>query len=183
MLRYSFSTTLHQFRNRPLARFNARSHCRGASNRQMRLAKVVIREIQRRRSFKIVQLFAESVGQPGQPPAVHPQRVVLFLHMAGANPADVRHSGDDRLFRFHHLRWAVPAGRVFIEIHHGSDFHVHLNSDNKQLCDEIFWDLFIARIITPLSSAECLKGRFCRHSDAQANREKLARDQGLSLDT
>jgi hypothetical protein len=64
-----------------------------------------------------------------------------------------------------------------------SDFHVHLNSDNKQLCDEIFWDLFIARIITPLSSAECLKGRFCRHSDAQANREKLARDQGLSLDT
>lgn len=40
----------------------------------MNLAKVTICEIQRDRSFKIFQHFAESVRQLGQPAAVHPQR-------------------------------------------------------------------------------------------------------------
>jgi hypothetical protein len=42
-----------------------------------------------------------------------------------------------------------------------------------QFCDEIFWDLFSARIITPIAGTDCLSGRFCLHSDAQANRVKF----------
>jgi len=78
-----FSTTLNQFRNRPLALFDARFHCRRAANRTMNFSEVVIREIECDRSLKILNLFAESIGETGQPAAVHVQGVILLFNMAG----------------------------------------------------------------------------------------------------
>ena len=51
----------------------------------MRLAEVVIREIERDRSLKIRQFLAESVGQSAESSAVHPQGVVLLLNVDGCN--------------------------------------------------------------------------------------------------
>jgi hypothetical protein len=47
----------------------------------MQLAEVVIREIERDRSFKIFQFLAKGIRQARQSAAVHSQRVVLFLDM------------------------------------------------------------------------------------------------------
>ena len=51
----------------------------------MSLAEVVISEIERDRSFKILKLFAESIGETGQPAAMHTKRVVLLFHMASGD--------------------------------------------------------------------------------------------------
>ena len=48
----------------------------------MPFAEVVIREIQRDRSFKVFNLFAESVREARQSAAVHPQCVILFFGIA-----------------------------------------------------------------------------------------------------
>ena len=45
----------------------------------VRLAEVVIREIECDRSFKVFELFAEGVREPRQSTAVHPQCVVLLV--------------------------------------------------------------------------------------------------------
>ena len=79
----------------------------------MQLAEVIIREVQRNRSFKIFQLFAESIGQSGQPAAMHPQGVILLFDMGSGNPANIGHPGNDCLLDFNHLRRAVSAGRLF----------------------------------------------------------------------
>ena len=75
---------------------------------RVHLAKIVIREIERNRSFKILNLFAESVGQAGQSAAVHPQRVILLLNVAGGNPAHVGHPANHRPLSLHNFRRTVP---------------------------------------------------------------------------
>jgi hypothetical protein len=72
-----FATAFKQFRNAPLTAFDASGHRRSASDCAMKLAKVIIREIERDRSFKVFQFFVESVGQPGQLAAV--QAITLLL--------------------------------------------------------------------------------------------------------
>ena len=54
--------------------FDACGHCRSHSQRTMRLAEIVIREVERDRSLKISKLLAESIGQPCESAAVHPGR-------------------------------------------------------------------------------------------------------------
>ena len=76
-------TALKQFRDRPLALFNPGFHRRGATNRQVHFAEIVIRKVERDRRLEVLELLAESVGQPRQPAAVHPQRVVLLLNVRG----------------------------------------------------------------------------------------------------
>jgi len=49
----------------------------------MNFSEVVIREIECDRSLKILNLFAESIGETGQPAAVHVQGVILLFNMAG----------------------------------------------------------------------------------------------------
>jgi len=46
---------------------------------------VVIRIMQGDRLLEILQFFAEWVREPGQPAAVHPQRVILFFDVRSAN--------------------------------------------------------------------------------------------------
>jgi hypothetical protein len=75
-----------------MAAFDTGSHGRGHPQRIMSLAEVVIREIERHRSLKVLKLFAESVREAGEPSAVHPQRVVLLLNVAGRDPINVGHS-------------------------------------------------------------------------------------------
>ena len=82
----------------------------------MQLAKIIICEVERDRSFKVFQLFAECVGQPGQPTAVHSQGVVLLFDMRRGNPVHIRHPGNDRLFDFYDLCRTVSAGRIFVKI-------------------------------------------------------------------
>jgi hypothetical protein len=53
----------------------------------MQLAEVVIREVEGDCSFKIFQLFTESVCQPGQPTAMHPQGVILLFDMGRCDKA------------------------------------------------------------------------------------------------
>ena len=64
-----FATAFQKFRNRPLARFDARRHCRGASNRQVRFAEIIVREVQGNRSNKIFELFGKGVREARQPAA------------------------------------------------------------------------------------------------------------------
>ena len=47
----------------------------------MPFAEIVIREIERDGRFKVLNLFAECVGQSSETAAVHPQRVILFLNV------------------------------------------------------------------------------------------------------
>ena len=105
-----------------MARFDARSHCLGASNRQVRFAETIVREVERDRSFKICQFFAECVREARQPAAVHPQRMVLLFNLRRANAGNVRHSRNDRLFRADNLCRAVSAGGILIEINNGVCF-------------------------------------------------------------
>jgi hypothetical protein len=102
------ATAFNQFRNRPLVLFNASSLRWRHPNRKVRFAEVVIREIERDRSTKVVQLLAECVGEPGQPTAVHPQYVVLLLDMGRANEASIGSTHNDLLFDFNHIGGAVP---------------------------------------------------------------------------
>ena len=55
------------------------SHCRSHAQSLVRFAEIIVSKIQRDRSFKVLKLFAESIGQPRETAAVHPQRVILFL--------------------------------------------------------------------------------------------------------
>jgi hypothetical protein len=100
----SLTATLNQFRNGPLTRFDTRLHRRGASNRAMNLAEVVISEVHRHCSFKIYQLFAEGVGQASKPAAVHSDGVILLLDVRGCDPANLWRSSDDALLNFNHFR-------------------------------------------------------------------------------
>ena len=61
--------------------FNASGHCWRHADCQMRFHEIVIREIQRDRSFKVFKLLAESVCQARQTAAVHTQRVILLFNV------------------------------------------------------------------------------------------------------
>jgi hypothetical protein len=65
------------------------------------------------RSFKIFQLFAESVREPGQPADVHPQGVVLLFNVRSRNAAFVRVARNDHFFNQHNLRRGIPRRRFF----------------------------------------------------------------------
>src|SRR5439155_21849130 len=97
--------------------------CRSHSQRTMRLAEVVIREVERDRSFKVLKLLAESVCQASKASAVHPERVILLLDVAGCDSAYVWHSIDDCALRFHDFCRAIPTGGVFVEIDHAVGFY------------------------------------------------------------
>jgi len=62
---------------------HTRLHCWRHSKCFVYSHEVEIREMQRDRSFKILQLFAESVCQAGEAAAVHPHREVLAFDLAG----------------------------------------------------------------------------------------------------
>src|SRR5437016_4668200 len=106
-----------------MAAFDSCGHCRGHSQRTMRLAEVVIREVERDRSFKVLKLLAESVCQASKTAAVHPERVILLLDVAGCDSAHVWHSVDDCAFRFHDFCRAIPTRGVFVEINHAVGFY------------------------------------------------------------
>jgi len=44
----------------------------------VRLAEVVIREVEGNRSLKVFDLFAKGIREPGQAAAVHPQRAEML---------------------------------------------------------------------------------------------------------
>jgi hypothetical protein len=76
-------------------------------------AEIITSENKRNRSFKVFKLLAESVREAA---AVHPQRMILPLNVAGRNSAHVRHTGNNRALRFHDFGGRVPTGCVFVEI-------------------------------------------------------------------
>jgi len=56
-----FATTFNKFRNGPMAALDASGHSWRHSQRAVRFAEVVIREIERNRSLKVFQFLAESI--------------------------------------------------------------------------------------------------------------------------
>jgi hypothetical protein len=82
----------------------------------MRFHKIIVTEIQCNRSLKVFKLFAESVCEPSQAAAVHPQRVILLFNMRRANPIHVRHTGNNRSFSSYNFRRTVTASRILGEI-------------------------------------------------------------------
>ena len=65
---------------------------------------VIICEIERDRSFKILKFLAECVRETSQTAAMRPQRVILLFNVRRGNVAHVRHSRNDSLFNFDHFR-------------------------------------------------------------------------------
>src|ERR1700677_477902 len=47
---------------------------------------------------------------------MHTERVILFLDMAGRNPANVRHTSDNRAFGLNDFGWRIPTRRFFVEV-------------------------------------------------------------------
>ena len=82
----------------------------------MRLAEVIVCEVQGDRSFKVFQLLTESVGQTGESAAMHPQRMILLFDMRRANRVHVRHAANQSLLGLNHFCGTVPACRVLVEI-------------------------------------------------------------------
>src|SRR5205809_742778 len=102
------ATTFDQFSNGPLALGHVRSHCGSHPQRAMRLEKVVMSEVQRNRSLEVLKFLAESVGQPCEPSAVHPQRKVLTLDVRRGNAVHIRHSRNDCPLNLHNVSRAIP---------------------------------------------------------------------------
>ena len=69
-----------------MALFNSCRHCGSHFQSLVSFHKVVIREIESNRSFKVFKLFAESIGQTSQAAAMHPQRVILLFNVGRVNP-------------------------------------------------------------------------------------------------
>src|SRR5438309_892052 len=84
----------------------------------MRLAEVVVGEVESYRSLEVLELLAKSIRQPSEPSAVHAQRMVLLLDMAGRNAIYVWHPLHNCLFGLHNLCRAIPTGSVFVEVDH-----------------------------------------------------------------
>ena len=70
----------------------------------MNFAQVVIREVQGDCSLKILQLFAERIGQTGEPAAMRPQRMILLFDIAGCHQFLYGTSTDAFALRFAHFR-------------------------------------------------------------------------------
>ena len=65
--------------------------------------------MQRNRRFEIFQFLAESVREPGQAAAVHPQRVVLFFDVACGNQVNLGIALHWYSFRLYHFRRGISA--------------------------------------------------------------------------
>jgi hypothetical protein len=91
-----------------MALFDASGHCRGHFQGPVCFHKVVIREVQGNRSFKVFKLFTECVRETGKPAAMHPQGVILLLNVRRGNAVNFWHPAHNRLFNFHNLRRAIP---------------------------------------------------------------------------
>ena len=76
----------------------------------MSLAEVVIREIKCDCSLKIIKLLAESIGQPRESSAVHPQSVILLFNVRRANAVHNRLANHDRFRHFNDIGGAIPTG-------------------------------------------------------------------------
>jgi hypothetical protein len=90
-----------------MALFDASGHCRTHADCSVSFHEVVICEIKRNRSFKVFNLFAESVrDEPSQTAAMHPQRVILLFNVGCCDRRRARHpivgdklyGGDEDLF-------------------------------------------------------------------------------------
>jgi hypothetical protein len=66
------------------------AHCRSHPQSVVSLAKVVVSEIERDRSFKVFEFLAESVGQASKTAAMHPESVILLFNVAGSDAIHVR---------------------------------------------------------------------------------------------
>ena len=86
---------------------------RGHADCTVHLAKVVICEIQRNRSLKVFQLFAESIRQAGKPSAMHSQGVVLLFNVRRGNRRYFRLADNRRPFSLHHFGRAIPTRSLF----------------------------------------------------------------------
>ena len=105
---------------------DASGHGGGHFQRTVSFHEIVISEIQRHRSFKVFNLFAESVRETGQAAAMHTECVILLLDMAGGNPVNFRHPANHGLFHLDDLRRAVPdsgGGRAITERGNGVGFY------------------------------------------------------------
>ena len=89
----------------------------------MRLAKVVVSQIQRNSSFKGSQLFVECVCQARESSAVHSQRVILFFNVGCCDAFRVWHSVHDDLFNLHNFTRAIPSRRFFVQVTEGVGFY------------------------------------------------------------
>lgn len=102
-----FATAFNQFGNCPGASLNACGLRWRHADSSVRFHEIVIREVERHRSLKVFNLFAESVGQPGETVAMHTESVVLLLDVTGGNPVIVGHTIHNRLFNFDDFRRAT----------------------------------------------------------------------------
>ena len=75
----------------------------------MAFYKIVVREVQRNRCFKILTLFAESVGKAGQSAHVQARRAIQSLYVARGSPRHIWKAGDSLLVRYDDLRGAKSA--------------------------------------------------------------------------
>lgn len=82
----------------------------------MSFHEIVIREIERDRSFKILKFFAECIREAGQAAAVHTESVILLFNVRRGNAAHVGHSRHDGLLNFDHFRRAVTDLRVCVDV-------------------------------------------------------------------
>jgi len=107
------ATAFKQFRNGHNAVFDANLHCGCCANRAVNFAEIVVRHLEGDCSFKILKLFAERILKPAHASAVHPQRVVLFFNVAGADLLPVWIALHHDLLRRDNLSRAVPSGGLF----------------------------------------------------------------------
>ena len=70
----------------------------------MSFHEIILAEIQRNSSLKILQLFAKGIREARQAAAMHPQRMILLFNVRRTNAIHVGHAGDNRLFSFS-LNW------------------------------------------------------------------------------
>ena len=106
-----------------MALFNSSRHCGTHFQGTVSLNEIVISEIQRDRSFKIFNLFAESVRKAGKAAAMYPQCVILLFNVARGNPVNVRRTAHNRLFHGNNFGGAVPNGGGFAERGNGVGFY------------------------------------------------------------
>src|ERR1022692_2292406 len=79
---------------RPRMRTNPRFHRRSNAQGLMNAAKVVMHMKQRQHSDVIVELLAEGVRQPGEPPHVHPHVEILPLNVGRADMFGIGRTND-----------------------------------------------------------------------------------------
>src|SRR4029079_17376329 len=99
----------HYVLQRPQGFAYASGHCRGHFQRFVDAAEIVEHEIERNRVNVVVELLAESVREPGEPPHGHAHGEVLALDIRGRNVPVVGIALDRILLRSAALAGAVAA--------------------------------------------------------------------------